>query len=73
MPRPLTISLLMRCLEDYQVLARGLGIVDLQLHSDLCKLASLLQPRVLRGSGRVTTPLSELAGLVLAGQKQLFN
>ncbi len=73
MQRPLTISLLMRCLEDYQVLARGLGIVDLQLRSDLCKLASLLQPRVLPGSERVTTPLSELAGLVLAGQKQLFN
>ncbi|MFM7385060.1 MAG: hypothetical protein ACKO19_01485 [Betaproteobacteria bacterium] len=33
MPRPLTISLLMRCLEDYQVLARGLGLVDLQLRS----------------------------------------
>lgn len=45
MPRPLTISLLMRCLEDYQVLARGLGLVDLQLRSDLCKLALLLQAR----------------------------
>jgi hypothetical protein len=35
----------MRCLEDYQVLARGLGLVDLQLRSDLCKLALLLQAR----------------------------
>ena len=31
------------------------------------------KPRVVRGSERLTTRLSELAGLVLAGQKRLFN
>jgi hypothetical protein len=31
------------------------------------------KPRVVRGSERRTTRLSELAGLVLAGQKRLFN
>jgi hypothetical protein len=43
MQRPPAISLLFRCLEDYQVLAGGLGLVDLQLRSDLCKLGQLLQ------------------------------
>jgi len=31
------------------------------------------KPRVVRGSERLTTRLSELAGLVLAVQKRLFN
>jgi hypothetical protein len=31
------------------------------------------KPRVVWGSERLTTRLSELAGLVLAGQKGLFN
>jgi hypothetical protein len=43
MQRPPAISLLFRCLEDYQVLAPGLGLVELQLPSDLYKLALLLQ------------------------------
>jgi hypothetical protein len=36
-------------------------------------LGARKKPRVVRGSERLATRLSELAGLVLAGQKGLFN
>jgi|SRR5574343_95038 hypothetical protein len=60
--------------ESQEVLRRGASETGFRASRPEAQSgAQSKKPRVVRGSSRLTTRLSELAGLVLAGQKRLFN